>query len=159
MEHQTLGWWVVCPSDPASQCIILKIVGFYYCHIMFAFFVMLLKLFINSTRKLKSLNNPTGPHLRFFSIKIDQRRTLLEEFWLKQKGGTSWLMNEWLAYVPICLFCLLQWCIIVHCTKPSQTQWVKSSKFSLIFDSVSVQGWFSVGICKYKPGYKSHDLL
>ena len=20
-------------------------------------------------------------------------------------------------------------------------------------------GWFSVGICKYKPGYKSHDLL
>jgi hypothetical protein len=19
--------------------------------------------------------------------------------------------------------------------------------------------WFSVGICKYKPGYKSHDLL
>ena len=21
------------------------------------------------------------------------------------------------------------------------------------------EGWFSVGICKYKPGYKSHDLL
>ena len=20
-------------------------------------------------------------------------------------------------------------------------------------------GWFSVGICKYKPGYKSYDLL
>jgi hypothetical protein len=20
-------------------------------------------------------------------------------------------------------------------------------------------GWFSVGICKYEPGYKSHDLL
>ena len=45
-------------------------------------------------------------------------------------------MNEWLAYVPICLFCLLQWCIIVHCTKPSKTQWGKSSKFSLIFDTV-----------------------
>ena len=22
-----------------------------------------------------------------------------------------------------------------------------------------VSRWFSVGICKYKPGYKSHDLL
>ena len=29
MEHQTFGWWVVCPIDPASQRIILKIVGFY----------------------------------------------------------------------------------------------------------------------------------
>ena len=25
--------------------------------------------------------------------------------------------------------------------------------------SKSQLGWFSVGICKYKPGYKSHDLL
>ena len=28
MEHQTLGWWVICPSDPATQRIMLKIVGF-----------------------------------------------------------------------------------------------------------------------------------
>ena len=28
MEHQTLGRWVVCPIDPTSQRIILKIVGF-----------------------------------------------------------------------------------------------------------------------------------
>ena len=28
LEHQTLGWWFVCPIDPASQCIILKIIGF-----------------------------------------------------------------------------------------------------------------------------------
>ena len=28
MEHQTLCRWVVCPIDPASQRIILKIVGF-----------------------------------------------------------------------------------------------------------------------------------
>ena len=28
MEHQTRGRWVVCPIDPASQRIILKIVGF-----------------------------------------------------------------------------------------------------------------------------------
>ena len=25
--------------------------------------------------------------------------------------------------------------------------------------TVSDSRWFSVGICKYKPGYKSHDLL
>ena len=24
---------------------------------------------------------------------------------------------------------------------------------------IGPQWWFSVGICKYKPGYKSHDLL
>ena len=28
LEHQTLGWWVVCPKDQATQRIILKIVGF-----------------------------------------------------------------------------------------------------------------------------------
>ena len=28
MEHLRLGWWVVCPIDPASQRIILKIIGF-----------------------------------------------------------------------------------------------------------------------------------
>ena len=28
LEHQTLGKWVVCPIDPATQRIILKIVGF-----------------------------------------------------------------------------------------------------------------------------------
>ena len=30
MEHQTLGRWVVCPIDPATQRIILKIVGFLF---------------------------------------------------------------------------------------------------------------------------------
>ena len=30
MEHQTLGQWVVWPIDPATQLIILKIVGFVY---------------------------------------------------------------------------------------------------------------------------------
>ena len=29
----------------------------------------------------------------------------------------------------------------------------------LHFDSEYDDRWFSVGICKYKPGYKSHDLL
>ena len=67
-------------------------------------------------------------------------------------------MNEWLAYVPICLFCLLQWCIIVHCTKPSQTQWVKSSKFCLTFDSVSVQEvWFQN--ISTKPNMTANILL
>ena len=28
LEHQRLGRWVVCPIDPARQCITLKIVGF-----------------------------------------------------------------------------------------------------------------------------------
>ena len=28
LEHQTLGQRVICPSNPATQCIILKIVGF-----------------------------------------------------------------------------------------------------------------------------------
>ena len=28
LEHQTLGNWVVCPIDPATQRNILKIVGF-----------------------------------------------------------------------------------------------------------------------------------
>ena len=28
LEHQMLGWWVVRPSDPVTQRIILKIVGF-----------------------------------------------------------------------------------------------------------------------------------
>jgi hypothetical protein len=27
------------------------------------------------------------------------------------------------------------------------------------FPSANKSRWFSVGICKYKPGYKSHDLL
>ena len=27
-----------------------------------------------------------------------------------------------------------------------------------IMTSITLR-WFSVGICKYKPGYKSHDLL
>ena len=27
-KHQMLGWWVIRPSDPATQHIILKIVGF-----------------------------------------------------------------------------------------------------------------------------------
>ena len=27
-EKRMLGWWVVCPIDPASQYIIMKIVGF-----------------------------------------------------------------------------------------------------------------------------------
>ena len=27
------------------------------------------------------------------------------------------------------------------------------------FCSFNNLGWFSVAICKYKPGYKSHDLL
>ena len=34
--------------------------------------------------------------------------------------------------------------------------------FSDIFAYVATfgtLGWFSVGICKYNPGYKSHDLL
>ena len=30
LEHQTLGQWVVCSIDPASQRITLKIVGFIY---------------------------------------------------------------------------------------------------------------------------------
>ena len=29
LEHQTLGHLVICPSDPANQRIILKIVGFH----------------------------------------------------------------------------------------------------------------------------------
>ena len=34
MEHQTLGQWVVHPSDLATQCIVLKIVGFYkWCNV------------------------------------------------------------------------------------------------------------------------------
>ena len=28
---------------------------------------------------------------------------------------------------------------------------------SILIQVISL--WFSVGICKYKPGYKSHDLL
>ena len=28
LEHQTHGRWVVCPSDPATHCVILKIDGF-----------------------------------------------------------------------------------------------------------------------------------
>ena len=32
MEHQTLGWWVVHPIDPATKRIILKIVGFQQCY-------------------------------------------------------------------------------------------------------------------------------
>ena len=27
------------------------------------------------------------------------------------------------------------------------------------YPPITKTGWFSVGICKYKPGYKSHDLL
>ena len=26
-------------------------------------------------------------------------------------------------------------------------------------ENILKPGWFSVGICKHKPGYKSHDLL
>ena len=26
-------------------------------------------------------------------------------------------------------------------------------------ETISTLRWFSVGICNYKPGYKSHDLL
>ena len=33
------------------------------------------------------------------------------------------------------------------------------SKGSTLTSSTNESRWFSVGICKYKPGYKSHDLL
>ena len=35
------------------------------------------------------------------------------------------------------------------------------TKLCLVFNPTHGlgHGWFSVGICKYKPGYKSHDLL
>ena len=33
--------------------------------------------------------------------------------------------------------------------------WAKVTRFLII----EILRWFSVGTCKYKPGYKSHDLL
>ena len=36
-----------------------------------------------------------------------------------------------------------------------------SSLYPMVHTNKSVRpkGWFSVGICKYKPGYKSHEML
>ena len=37
--------------------------------------------------------------------------------------------------------------------------WIHGGALEVGWNSFSSSGWFSVGICKYKPGYKSHDLL
>ena len=43
-----------------------------------------------------------------------------------------------------------------------QNKWAGRKYFSDLLNEQAENlwaGWFSVGICKYKPGYKSHDLL
>ena len=63
-------------------------------------------------------------------------------------------------YIPI----LTKFYIYAHCHKTyppnlkAQTLTFLYTGFALLVPSVGL-GWFSVGICKYKLGYKSHDLL
>ena len=60
MEHQTLGRWVICPSNPANQRIILKIVGFlvYDFHSQYLLFQTSSSHFMTSFRK-KYLHSAT----------------------------------------------------------------------------------------------------
>ena len=69
LEHQTLDWWVVCPIDPATQRIILKIVEFQ----LKSIFSPRLMLTASDPSKGKLSNPPSGV------IQWDQ--TLLNSAW------------------------------------------------------------------------------
>ena len=83
---------------------------------------------------------------------------VLEEFFLVSRKipikitynftGCNWFTGNPCYYY----FCsVVKWIFKIHCAK--QALVVNNKCY------VAWSRWFSVEICKYKPGYKSHDLL
>ena len=92
MAHQTLGRWVFCPSNPLTQCIILKIVGFQsLC--FFKYHVIFSHAFL--TKKAKSLVFPVLIWPYMWLLITLNWSTYLPETHLGRFLAGHWLLCHW----------------------------------------------------------------
>ena len=83
MEHQTLGWWVIHPSDPMNQRIILKIVGFQHGMVSTQLIDQTISNWLTFMITLKVLGEVWVYNLLGLPITMESKRLVWEAIYIK----------------------------------------------------------------------------